>query len=302
VNRPSRILAAVDFSPAARAAFDRALAFSRLQGAELMVVHAVPANQPFRWRARERVALIASLRETAESSGVRFRVSVQHGDPAGVILLHARSRRPDLIVVGTHQRTGLDRLRIGSVAERVALHAAQPVLVVPERGATDTARPFQSIVVAVDFGDASTRAIEQAVALAGHTNGRLTVVHVVPGSSTGVPRHLYRYGLAEYQQRLTLDAWRRLQAAVPRGATAAAQVHARVVTGDPSTEIARIAAEIHADLIVVGVTQRGAISRKVFGATAARVMRVAEQPVIAVPEIVPPGPVAGDADALPAAA
>jgi nucleotide-binding universal stress UspA family protein len=75
-----------------------------------------------------------------------------------------------------------------------------------------------------------------------------------------------------------------------------------VVTGDPSTEIARIAAEIHADLIVVGVTQRGAISRKVFGATAARVMRVAEQPVIAVPEIAPSGPVAGDADALPNAA
>jgi nucleotide-binding universal stress UspA family protein len=68
VNRPSPIVPAVDFSAAARAAFDQALALSRSQGAELMVVHAVPANQPFRWRARERMRLIASLREMAEAA------------------------------------------------------------------------------------------------------------------------------------------------------------------------------------------------------------------------------------------
>ena len=57
-----------------------------------------------------------------------------------------------------------------------------------------------------------------------------------------------------------------------------------MVTGDAATEIARIAAETDADLIAVGVTRRGALSRKLFGGTAARVMRIAGQPVIAVPE------------------
>jgi len=302
VNRPSRILAAVDFSVAGRAAFDQALALSRSRRAELMVVHAVPANQPFRSRARERMRLIASLREMADASGVRFSVSVQQGDPAGVILLHAQSRRPDLIVVGTHQRTGLDRLRTGSVSERVARQAAQPVLLVPERRGAETSRPFESIVVAVDFNYASTRAIEQAVAMADPSDARLTVVHVVPGSSAGVPRGRDRYGLSEHQHRTTLDAWRRLQATIPREATTAARVHARVVTGDPPTEIARIAAEINADLIVVGVTQRGAISRRIFGGTAACVMRVATQPVIAVPEVVSREPMTGGTDVLSAAA
>jgi nucleotide-binding universal stress UspA family protein len=302
VNRLSRILVAVDFSAAARAAFDQALALSRAHGADLTVVHAVPANRPFGWRARERIALIARLRDAAESFGVRFSVGVQHGDPAGVILLHARSRRSDLIVLGTHQRTGLDRLRAGSVAERVALRAEQPVLVVPSRRGIEAARRFDNIVVAVDFSDASNRAVEQALAFARRTNGRLTLVHVVPGSSTGVPRHLYRYGLVEYQNRMTHDGWRRLQDVVPRDTMTAAQVHARVVTGDPVTEIARIAAEIDADLVVVGVSRRRAILRRLFGGTSARVMRVAEQPVIAVPEIVPPEPAAEDARTLPTAA
>jgi nucleotide-binding universal stress UspA family protein len=188
------------------------------------------------------------------------------------------------------------------VSERVARQAAQPVLLVPERRGAETSRPFESIVVAVDFNCASTRAIEQAVAMADPSDARLTVVHVVPGSSAGVPRGRDRYGLSEHQHRTTLDAWRRLQATIPREATTAARVHARVVTVDPPTEIARIAAEINADLIVVGVTQRGAISRRIFGGTAARVMRVATQPVISMPEIVPRQPMTGGTDVLSAAA
>jgi nucleotide-binding universal stress UspA family protein len=296
MHKLSRILAAVDFSNPGRSAFEQALALSHAHGAELMVVHAVPEDRPFRWRARGRIALIATLRQIAESRGVRFSAGVQHGDPSGVILLHARSSRPDLIVLGTHQRTGLDRLRAGSVAERVVSQAAQPVLVVPARAATD-ARSFDSIVVAVDFRDASRDAVEQALVLAGVSAGRITLVHVVPGSPDGVPRELYRYGLTEYQNRLALDAWRRLQSVIPPAAAAAAQVRARVVIGDVPTEIARVADETGADAIVVGVTRRGPISRKLFAATAARVMRTAGRPVVAVPEGRPPARAHVGADA-----
>jgi nucleotide-binding universal stress UspA family protein len=59
----------------------------------------------------------------------------------------------------------------------------------------------------------------------------------------------------------------------------------RVVTGDPAEEIGRIAADVKADLIVVGVTSRGSLGRRVFGSTATRVIRTAGCPVLAVPEI-----------------
>jgi nucleotide-binding universal stress UspA family protein len=204
--------------------------------------------------------------------------------------------RPDMIVLGTHQRTGLDRLRRGSVAERVALQATQPVLIVPARTAVPAEPSFESMVVAVDFSSASDRAVELALTLSSRANGRVTLLHVVPGApSIGVQRRLYRYGVTEYRSLLTRDAWRRLQDSVPSAASAAAPVHARVVAGEPPAEIARIATEVNAGLIVVGVTRRNALARKVFGTTTARVMRAAGRPILAVPE--PNAPAARPSDA-----
>ena len=107
VNQLSRILAAVDFlrpaidfSEPARAAFDHALALSRAHHAELTVVHAVQTKDRSSWRAQARVALIAQMRHTAESSAVAFTANVQPGDPAAVILQQAQSKPPDLIVLG----------------------------------------------------------------------------------------------------------------------------------------------------------------------------------------------------------
>jgi nucleotide-binding universal stress UspA family protein len=288
----SRILAAVDFSKPARAAFEQALALARAHNAELTVVYAVPVEKTFAWRAKARMALMATLRQRAASSGVTVDISVQHGDPAGVILLHARSRRPDLVVLGTHQRTGLDRLRTGSVAERVTLRATQPVLIVP-RSAGSPVTSFDNIVAAVDFGAASKAALEQALALASGRSQQLTIVHVTPGAasmsglsdSTGAPPYLYRFGLAEYQRLLTGKAWHQLNNGIRRNISPDTQVRARVLTGTAATEIARVASEIDADLIVLGVTRRSAISRSIFGATVARVMRLSERPILAVPEL-----------------
>jgi len=58
------------------------------------------------------------------------------------------------------------------------------------------------------------------------------------------------------------------------------------VTGDPSTEIARVATDLDADLVLVGVTPRGAIGRRTFGSTAARGIRTAGRPVLAIPALV----------------
>jgi nucleotide-binding universal stress UspA family protein len=231
--------------------------------------------------------MIAALRQAAEAAGVRFKVSVQHGDPAGVILLHAKSRRPDLIVLGTNQRSGLERLRLGSVAEAVTLQATQPVLVVPAfaegRGAA-VVRSFSNIVAAVDLGAATSATVEGALSVANSTNGRVTLVHVVQRTSlASFSRHTDHLDVPEYQNLLTEDAWRRLQDAIPLNSRTAERIHARVVTGDSSTEITRIAADLDADLIVVGVTLRGAIGRRIFGATAARLIRTAGRPVLAVP-------------------
>ena len=299
-----RVLAAVDFSEPARAAFAHALALSRMHDAELLVVHAVPTDRVFKWDGRERVALIGSLRHAAQAAGVRFKVSVQQGDPAGVILLHANSRQADLIVLGSSTRSGLDRFRFGSVAETVAREAAQPVLVVPAgTGRTgDSTTPFKNILVAVDFGDGSSAAVERALSMA-NGESRVTVVHVIRGvpfeRSYRYPHHLME---PEYQRNLARIAWRRMGSIVPAGAAKGRKVHTRVVTGEPTAEITRVAAEVGADLILVGVTARGPIGRLIMGSTAARVIRSAGRPVLAIPDAVSQAATSAREHRLPVAA
>jgi nucleotide-binding universal stress UspA family protein len=232
--------------------------------------------------------MIRDLRRAAEAAGVPFKESVQRGEPADVILLHADATHPDVIVLGTHQRSGFERLRLGSVAETVTRRANQPVLIVPASPGGSAAKSVMSsgsILVAVDFSLGSIAAVERALALAS-ANRRVTLLHVIPSISLA-NAHRYSYHLSEQHQRLLVrDAWRRLQDTVLANAPTSRKVHARVVTGDPSTAIARVASEVDADLILVGVTRRGAIGRRIFRSTAARVIRTAGRPVLAIPELV----------------
>jgi nucleotide-binding universal stress UspA family protein len=281
----SRVLAAVDFSKPARGAFEYALALSQRHGAELVVLQAVPLNQAPSWHARERFALTARLRRKADLADVQLRDRVQQGDPAKIILSQAHSLRPDVIVIGTHQRAGIDRFANGSVAERVAAKSSVPVLVIPYRRSTVAVEPFSHLAVAVDFSTSSNRAIEQALTLMSDPADRITLLHVVPGFSSGVPPHLYRYGIAEYQDQLMRDARRRLQLAVPVKRHTSAAIHARVLLGDTATEISRVVDSIGADLLFVGVPKRNVISRAVFGTTATRLLRTSRIPMLAVPEV-----------------
>lgn len=141
------------------------------------------------------------------------------------------------------------------------------------------------VLVAVDFSEPARIAFAHALALSRRHDAELTVVHVI----RGVPfERSYRYPYhpmePEYQRSLARVAWRRMGSIVPAGAARGRKVHARVVTGEPTAEISRVAAEIDADLIVVGVTTRGPLGRLIMGSTAARVIRTAGRPVLAIPQ------------------
>ena len=126
-----KILCAIDLTKASRNAVDRALSIARVSGARLYILHAVPANYPFSWHAKERLELLTSLRERAQREGVPVRTVEQHGDPARVIVLHANSRKADLVVLGSNRRRGWQRFKKGSVGDRVLRRAAWSVLIVP---------------------------------------------------------------------------------------------------------------------------------------------------------------------------
>ena len=279
----SRVLAAVDFSRPARSAFEYALALAKRHDAELVVVQAVPPEEPFNRGGRERLALKTRLEQRAEEARVEFTYRVQHGDAAEIILLHAQTLHPDVIVIGSHRRRGLARLRAGSVSERVVAKATVPVLLVPARPRAAATVPFRHVAVAVDLKAGSSSAMERAFAVAGDTAERITLLHVVPGFSSGVPPHLYRYGVADYQSHLVRDARRGLQLAAAGRRPSRAAIHTRILSGDTTAEISRVVGGMGADLLIVGAPRRGAIARAFLGTTAARVSQTIDVPLLIVP-------------------
>jgi nucleotide-binding universal stress UspA family protein len=127
----ARILCAIDLDKSSERAFDRALSLAAIAEAKLFLLHATPANVRFSSRARERLEYLTELRQRAAAAGVKVQVDEQHGDPAGLIVLHANSSKVDIVVLGSNRRRGWRRFREGSVSERVLRRAAWPVLIVP---------------------------------------------------------------------------------------------------------------------------------------------------------------------------
>ena len=140
-----RILHASDFSRASRAAFDQALKLARANRAELTVVHVfstplmyAPDGYALPQAYQEMLDSVRSqaqkqldkLLAKARAAGVRARGLLLEGVPHDRIVRAAKSRRADLVVIGTHGRTGLARLFLGSVAGRVVAAASCPVLTV----------------------------------------------------------------------------------------------------------------------------------------------------------------------------
>src|SRR5271166_301911 len=132
------VLYATDFSAQAEAAFPLAVALARDYGANLFISHVVPIPM-FAYTTGDIAAVPqGSIDEVRgqlkqlnpKDPAIRVEYAIAEGDPATEILQLAQKFRCDLIVMGTHGRTGLSRLVAGSVAEEVMRSAPCPVLTV----------------------------------------------------------------------------------------------------------------------------------------------------------------------------
>ncbi len=139
-----KICCPVDFSEPSRVALRVAASLARRYGAELAIFHAypvpgytlpegsvVPSTHMLQELANETDTHLAEWKREAEDLGVPRVVTAQGvGEPAAEIVDYARESGMDLLVIGTHGRTGLSHAILGSVAERVVRHASCPVLTI----------------------------------------------------------------------------------------------------------------------------------------------------------------------------
>jgi len=271
-----RILVAASLTEGRDAAFERGLALARASGAEMYLLHAVPANQPFSLGGTHRLERTAELRSRAEQAGVVVRTVEQHGDPTEIIELHGNARAVDLIVMGADRTLGSRWLRRASIAERVLRRTTKPTLIVPIDD--DAESGFSNLLVAVDLSPASKEIVDYAVQLPGGDSPRLTVVHAARRiESAAAVQSPARWMVPEYRTYVLEDARRQLEAVADVPSTVETRV--QIATGSHAKAIVEEAEAINADLIVVGRSGRF----RPLGSTALRVLRDNTRALLVVP-------------------
>lgn len=262
---PKKILFPVDLSEVSLAAWPLARDLARRFKASLEVLYVeeyLPASEWQFPRRRLDGALRAEiLKHVRAKIGPGPRVHIVEGEPAVAILHLARTRRPDLIVMGTHGRTGLARAWMGSVAEAVV--RLSPVPVLTTRG---TPKAIRSVLAPVNFASYADYGFVFAAGVAAALKARLTALHVA-ADERAHPNP--KFALSNLIMKL------------PRTARHASAPRAEALKGDPTRRILE-AAKKH-DLLVLVAHQRWLLEDLVLGMTAERVLRHSPIPVLSVP-------------------
>jgi nucleotide-binding universal stress UspA family protein len=291
-----RVLCAIDFSDASRDALRHAASLAAAQRGRLRALHVVQIATPVAtgyplsypasvWTPEDLARLEADLRRFVDLPGLQVPVDteVAMGHIAGTIVERAASLPADLLVIGTHGRSGFERLVLGSVAERVVRHAPCPVLTIPPGAAAEgePAGRYRRILCAVDFSRDSLRGLDYAAQLARSSGGSIDVIHVVEPLPAYVPA-VPGAPLREYDETISEDVVRHLHEVVAGVAGPDLTVRKAVVSGRPHERILEAARRNASDLIVAGIAGRGAVDLAFFGSTANQILRRAECPVLTV--------------------
>jgi nucleotide-binding universal stress UspA family protein len=223
---------------------------------------------------------MSALMAPANAAGVHAVAEVREGHPATETVRTAQELGADLIVMGTHGRTGVRHWALGSGAETVLRRAACPVLTVPPR-ADDAPDPmfFKRILCATDFSPAAEAAVQYASALAAEADASLSLVHVIDQSRPGPRPETVAAGDGE-PHAFERAARARLRRAVPGEAREWCHVREIEAHGPAAPEILRLAAEQEAGLIVMGVHGRSPLDLMAFGSVTHQVVREAACPVL----------------------
>jgi nucleotide-binding universal stress UspA family protein len=251
--RLRRILFATDFSACANLAMPFAAKLADSFGARLFCINVrEPSNYalpPLGWKdldlARDRDfdTLLQSIQH--ERPGLLSpHVLKCEGIVWSEVVDAIKKNDIDLVIIGTHGRTGLGRVLLGSQAEAILRHSTVPVYTIgPNVGPPATQRGYlRSIVFATDFGPASLAATPYAVSLAEEFATRLSLVHVFP--------HREAETSALHDNATACE--RRLEAMLPTDAKLWADPTFLVEYGEPSQKIIEVAKSRSANLIVLG--------------------------------------------------
>ena len=287
------ILVPTDFGVSATAAWRYAKVLARRFNARLHVLHVI--STPYLYDAwgtqsiaMQMVDLQAQLerdsrqelkRMAAQSGplGRRITTSTVTGTTVDSVLTYIAAKHIDLVVMGTHGRRGLQKVLLGSVAEKVLRGASCPVLTVGpcvHLGA-ECAAEMKRILFATDFSAASEAATAYALSLAQENQAVLDVVHIVEPRNPGEVIN---------SAELVSGYAARMRSLIPADSEFWCEANSLIEVGQPAEQILNVAKARRSQLIVLGVKAASNLTAAAHlpWAIAHKILSAAECPVFTV--------------------
>lgn len=303
-----RILCPVDLSELSLRPLAYAGTLAGWYGARLTALHVVPTFDPMEVRdgalfdpvhlvqPMPREEVLEALRGVVETAGLaagRVTLAAEAGDAATTIVEQSVATRADLLVMGTHGRSGFDRFLLGSVTEKVMRKAPCPVLTVPPHASPpapgSAGEAIDTILCPIDFSPSAAQAVGFALDLARQAGASVNFLHAIEWLAEEEPRVEGHFDVPEFRQHLASAAGDRMKAVIAQETRPGDKTTHIVVSGRAYREVLRIASETPTDLIVMGAQGRGGAGLTLFGSTTQQVVRRATCPVLTVRAA--PGPV-----------
>lgn len=276
---PKSILCLVDLSLASQTVLRWASLFAGVYRARVEVLHAEWFEYPSYFLPSQTQELSEVARRNREllheslaklivdnfGKDIPYQVTILEGHPVQTILNHAAKTKPDLIVMGSHGRRGLARMRLGSVAEDVVQQAGLPALVVRAPESKPVPAKLSRVLCPVNFSEQSNQNLALSAEVASAFGAQLLVMH------------------AEEQERSQAMSQKQLCDWVPPDTRGHCELLEVVRQGNAAEQILMAAHEHSVDIITLSAMHRRFLDFTVIGTTTERVMRHADTTVLVHP-------------------
>jgi nucleotide-binding universal stress UspA family protein len=283
IFRPKSILCPTDFSRPATLALYYGRHLAKCFDARLVVLYADSFSPPVYFTSAHLGDLVQTIEYSKGAareylaryvgehlgglSGVEIVIAENQTVPA--ILLTAEEKKADMIVMGAHGYSGINRLMLGSVTEKVLHQTDRPVLTVRGKKAARERSEvlIQQVLCPINYTEVAHKALEHAVGISEGFEAELLVLHVIQSHSTDIE---------EKEEHGRLCAW------IPDDLRSRCSLKEMVRRGDAAEEIIGVASSAGCDMIVLGAQHKRFRDTTVLGTTTLRVTRHAPCPVLTV--------------------
>jgi universal stress protein E len=297
MNQPlrySRILVAIDFSKHSEAALQQAIWIGRIQGAKIVLAHALPDLRKVAHEASYKAKLDLlqgegelferEVREKSDSKMRQMILDLKADDldiqfetligESSVELIHAvQAEAFDLVLAGTRGVSSWEKFLVGSTASRLIQKCPASVWIVKAKHVS----PPKVVLAPVDFSPVSLKAVRQGLSIAQQANAMFHLLHVIDDVdiTSSYVANANRKEINEAVEKRLYGVLESLQ--IDRE-----QIRVHLSIGAPWQEVGRLAQQLGVDLIAMGTVGRGGIQGLLLGNTAEKVLRTSDCSILTV--------------------